>query len=188
MATLIVVALVLSLLHFVYEGILLPSIRLHLRFRTFELRDRLRMLANDEDKRLDLKIYDCIHDALNGTLRFLYKIDVRIALDIRRMLREDPTLAKRLQKRLKEVEACPVQEIHEIRKEHSRILACALLANSAGFFIMALPFLVVLLLIMFVLRRLNEAVERIHRYAGELVCAPDREFERKLNTREQAFA
>ena len=125
MATLIVVALVLGLLHFVYEGILLPSIRLHLRFKTFELRDRLRRLAHDEEKRLDPKIYDCIHDALNGTLRFLYKIDVRIAWDIRRILREDPTLAKRLERRSKEVEACPVQEIHAIQKEHSRILECS---------------------------------------------------------------
>jgi hypothetical protein len=182
MSVVIGIAFVLAILHFVYEGIILPSVRLHLRFRTFELRDRLRALSHDEGEQLDPKIYHFVHDALNGTLRFLYQIDIRIAWDFRRMLRDDPTLGKRIEKRYRQLEVCSVQEVHAIQKEHSRILACALIANSAGFFLMMSPFIALLFVVMFVLRKLHVALDQMRRYAVGLVCMPEQEFERKLNS------
>jgi len=184
MAVLIVLAFVLALCHLVYEGILLPSMRLRLRFMTFELRDRLRVLAHDRGDSLDSKVYHHVHNSLNGTLRLLYQIDIRMAWDIRRILREDPKLVKRIMKRAKEVEACDIPEIRDIQKEHGKIITCALLANSAGFFIMALPAFLVLAATICALRRMNHCRERMRRYSEELACLPEQQLERKLNLSE----
>lgn len=181
-AVVLLLMLFLAIIHFVYESILLPSIRLRLRFRMFALRDDLRSLACEKTDELDSKVYEQMQDSINTALAFLYRIDVRSIYEVAQLLKSDTSLKERAGKRAHEIENYPMEELQNIRRKCLTVFALALFANSAIFFLyLGIP-LILIAFIMFIFNRLNEVVAKLNIIFKSVICAPEKEIERKLHS------
>ena len=133
MAVFILIILGLAIVHFVYEGLVLPTFRLHLRYRLFALRDRLRQLKTKEDNQLDADSYRYLQEALNVMIAFLYRFDFWAALEANSWFRKHPDLQKRAEARIAALNNCNNQEFKKIMHDSFVISCCVLVFNSAGF-------------------------------------------------------
>jgi hypothetical protein len=133
MAVLILIVLSLAIVHFVYEGMILPTIRLHFRYRLFALRDRLRHLKTKEDNKLDADSYRYLQEALNVMIAFLYRFDLRAAFEANSWFRKHPDLQKKAEARITALNNCNNLEFKKIMRD-SFVISCWVLSlNSAGF-------------------------------------------------------
>ena len=133
----------LAVLHFVYQAILLPSIRLSLRFRLFALRDRLRaLLARDQEA---LEAFRIQHAAINNSIRMLSKVDFAFIWRVESQLRLDKAMRARIEKRIKIVEEFEEEEFQAILKATNRTFRAAVLANAGAWFFYIVPIALVFL-------------------------------------------
>ena len=131
---------------FVYfwESVFLPVIRLHLRFKLFELRDRLRYLSITK-KDIDRKEIYYVHDAINTTIKILPFFTVGEMWEAHRVLKADSKLRRTAYKRMKAIEDSKSPEIREIFRKMHLLAFIGFFLNS---FILLLPFLPLLFIIM----------------------------------------
>jgi hypothetical protein len=133
----------LTLLHFIYESILAPSFRLHLRFQLFRLRDELRNLKIDRTG-LDDRHFYYLQDSINTLIANLARFDAATLARIEAELRRNSGLRQRSTARSKVMDDCDVAEARLIRRKCNQIGAAALVVNSGGWAIYVVPVLFVL--------------------------------------------
>ena len=139
MATTFFVLFCLGVFHFVYEGIILPSIRMNLRFKLFSLRDRVRNLKVECGTALNDEIYHLLENSINTTIKFLHRVDVSAVVDAHRTIETDEELRKRAGNRKALFDKCQIAEVRDIEHEHFVIWMYAFSANMGGWFIYFLP-------------------------------------------------
>jgi len=136
MITVLFIILVsVAIVQYVYQSILLPTIRQELRFRMFALRDKLRHYAYDEVIYPESRVYRLLQGRINITVDYLYLVDVKALFDAYRLLKENPAISKRIEKHRQLIESCEIPEVREIDGQLNRFLTITLLANSACFFL-----------------------------------------------------
>ena len=138
MATLFITIVFLAMAHFVYEGILAPSIRLRLRYRIFEQRDRLRELKIVRDD-VSPEIFHAIHDSINTAVELIHAINFSVVCQLDSVLKKNPGLREQIDRRKELLDRCCVDEIKSIRSRTSTIIGEALIANTLGTVIWMIP-------------------------------------------------
>ena len=139
MITIVCIFILLVLLHFIYQGILLASFRLKLRFNLFELRDRLRMLKYSNREKIDDKTFKYMQEIINTTIRFLHYIDIVNIIGASNTLKEDKNLRKRIEKINAVLDQCKFEDFQRIREQQIITTFYALLANNGAWFIYIIP-------------------------------------------------
>ena len=162
---LFVCLLALTVVHFVYERLLLPTIRLNLRYQVFALRDQLRGL---HDESLDPKVYRYMQEALNNSINILPRLNLSLIWEAQRALRDNPGLEKRIETRWKVINECPVEEICTIYRDCGAILMRAFNANCFFFYIYLLPFVLIGLFFF-------ECKNKIVRFIEYMLSVPEKE-------------
>lgn len=133
-ANLIFWGCVVSFVVFIYQGIVLPGIRLHLRYRVFLLRDRLRRLVIEQKLEEDNSAFVLLHSRLNFMCTSLARVDLARAIQALSSL--DAESRARHAHYMKVLEAAP-EEVRKIFKESLDVFALALAANSLFVFLAA---------------------------------------------------
>ncbi|HEV7398279.1 MAG TPA: hypothetical protein VGN86_17335 [Pyrinomonadaceae bacterium] len=146
LAVILILLAILTLIHFVYEGILAPSFRARLRLNLFSLRDKLRKLKMERREELSDEVFLDLQASINFAATRLSKVDLVLLMNARRAFEQDEHLRKRAEHRNALFEACPIEELHTIRHEYFDILDDALAINSGGWMPYLIPILVGLLL------------------------------------------
>ena len=139
LAILIVILALLTLVHFVYESILAPSLRLEIRFELFKLRDELRFIKINLGNELDDKHYHFLQDSINTLIRNLYRFDLAIVTKAMIEVKRDKDLKKRVQERSLFLDDCTVAEARRIRNESINLAFRALRVNSGGWAVYFIP-------------------------------------------------
>jgi hypothetical protein len=119
---------------FVYQGIILPSIRLGLRYRLFKLRDQLRRLVIEGKVEESDRAFQVLHDRLNFMSKSLARFDLVRAAHASRNLDEESRA--RVASYLQVMETAS-PEVQNIYKESRNVLMLALTFNSLFFFVFA---------------------------------------------------
>ena len=130
MAYLFVILVIVCFWHFVYEGILLPSIRLKLRFKLYALRDDIRNLKINESQEFKDNEFNHMHGIINGMLQILPVLNISF---VRRMIREEANnanLKSVIEQRRQMIESCSIGKVQEIYNELSTLMKYAVFANS----------------------------------------------------------
>jgi len=140
-AFLIVTLAVLALVHFVYESILAPSLRLEIRFELFKLRDELRFTKINLGNKLDDKHYHFLQDSVNTLIGNLYRFDLATITKAMIEVEKDKDLKKRVQERSRFLDDCNVAEARKIRNESIKLAFRALRVNSGGWAVYFIPVL-----------------------------------------------
>ena len=141
----ILALLLLSLIHYVYSGIVLPSIRFQLRNRLFALRDDLRNLKISQGSRCNDVAFRLLHDGINNNLPRLQLLTLRFKVDFDERYKNDSAFRARIDGRRKVIDDCDDAEFKRIRDEVNQVVELAFIANMGGWFLYIIP--IVLLLI-----------------------------------------
>jgi hypothetical protein len=159
---------VTSVTFFVYQGILLPGIRLSLRYRVFRLRDKLRRLVIEGKILESDRAFQLLHDRLNFMCVSLSRFDLARAIQSSRNLDDEnrARVANYIQ-----VMATAPPELQDLYKESRNVLALALTFNSLFFFIVATVCLLVAVSIKSAFQALKEV--SIQRAKGLFQIAKD---------------
>lgn len=133
-----------SLVHFMYESVIAPTIRLKLRFRLFELRDELRQLKIDAPKSVSDEVFEMVQQNLNAGIRLLPKTDFVLLRAFSDAMKADPELRMDVERRATLVERCMSPELRRIRKDASKVFFLAFATNTAFMLLLAVPILLAL--------------------------------------------
>ena len=134
-----VVFLVVTLYHFVYESILAPSMRLKLRFELFVLRDRVRKLKIENYESFKDKHFYYLQDSLNNLIALLARFDCATLARIEAEMKRHPEMRRRAEERSRTLDDCDLEEAREIRCESLKLASKALAVNSGGWLVYILP-------------------------------------------------
>lgn len=140
MAYLLIVLAAFAILHFTYESIIAPSLRLRLRYRLFALRDQIRNLKIGCGDALADRYFHYLQDSINGMISVLYQFDIAALVHVHRELKTNPDLRKRAEIRANILDDCPIPEARAIRYESCKIAAYAIAVNNGVWALFIAPF------------------------------------------------
>jgi hypothetical protein len=135
--------IVLVAYHFVYEGIVAPSLRLRLQFRLYALRDRLRTFKIEEPHAVSDSDFRLIEDGLNNAINLLSCISLSMLYQTRKAVRKKERWVREANQRVNRAEQCPHEGLRQIDKKATNILFEGLIINSGGWYIYVLPIVLV---------------------------------------------
>lgn len=143
MANLFLVLVAIALLHFLYDGIVAPSIRLRLRFRLFALRDDLRSLRHGRSMDLDDVMFSHLHESLNTAIQIVPLMTIRMMQVSQRAIEADENLRNRIDAQIAQLDACPNQEARRIWVGAVSVVRQSYLVNGGGWALYLVPAAVV---------------------------------------------
>lgn len=127
---------------FVYQAVILPGIRLSLRYRVFALRDTLRNLVIEGRLTEYDPAFQILHDRLNFLCVSLHRFDLARVVQASHNL--DDESRARVERSINTIKAAPA-EVQQVYKESLEVIGCALAVNSLLFFlVLSIAFLLVL--------------------------------------------
>ena len=136
-----------SILHFIYEAILLPALRLELRFRLFALRDELRQLKYSEPDRLGDTLFRYLQSAINNGISMMHRLDIQTLESAYQSVENNPHLKSVVEKRTALIDASDLEEVQSIHKKTIQLMTTAFLVNSGAWFVYVLPIVFAIMLI-----------------------------------------
>jgi hypothetical protein len=142
MVTLFLILLCLALIHFVYEGIILPSLRCKYRYDLFHLRDELRSMKRHRSDDISDEVFLLVQDGVNTSIKFLHAVNVVEAIRWGPMAMSDPDIMRRVRNSTNIVNGCRVNRVKEIDDEAIRIFARVAIYNSGGMLVYLVPIVV----------------------------------------------
>ena len=149
---------IFAVLHFFVEAILVPSWRLQLRYRLFELRDRLRALEVEDryPGATVRQVCQRLESSINTAISLVPKIGPRLIYEFQQRLASDDGLRRTIDERIAYVENNAPAEVRALNAEVARILRDACAANTAGWVVYVFPALLALLFYDSVAKRTSE--------------------------------
>lgn len=133
----IILVIALSILHFFYEGVILPSLRYTYRFKLFALRDRVRRLMINEE--ISKELFNHLNDGINATVGRLREINISNLMSVDETLKRDPSLMARAEKYREAILNCEVEEVKAIQKRCRNIYMEVFLLNSLAMICYFMP-------------------------------------------------
>lgn len=158
MSFILIAMVLLAICHFIYEGIIAPSLRLKLRFKLFALRDELRSLKVDHKHQLREKHFEYLQDSINSSIAMLPRFDIWTMITIIRKLESDKELGAKAQERRKILDDCNIPDITRIREKSVGAAMEALLVNSGMWLFLLVPVIVIFVLYKTVTNKIKSIV------------------------------
>ncbi len=166
MNTAFLILLFLAVLHFIYEGIIAPSIRLNLRYKLFSIRDDLRRLRIVHGENIEKELFHNLQSSINNAISLLNRVDLILMVKVHMALEKDKALSEDLKKRMKLLDNCPIEEVKEAKAATNRIVGYALLANTGMWVLYLLPIAIICSFI----EKLTNSLKLLIR---EIICMPE---------------
>lgn len=137
---LIIILLAIATFHFVYEGIVAPSVRMQLRNKLFCLRDELRQLKVDGQlAKADAEAFWYVHDGISSFLNRLPYLTIGLQISVDKAYRENPALQARIEQRCRLLNSCQNKVITDVFAKTTRVVEEAFIVNSGGWFVYIVP-------------------------------------------------
>ena len=133
----------MALWHFVYDGIISPTLRFHLKNDLFALRDETRrLLAKDDLNSLDKEIVVCINDSISLFINRLSYLRPSLVYRVNKEIERDRQLQEEVGGRLKSIQNTTNGQLHKVFKDMCTIITKATLYNSGA---LAIPLMLLII-------------------------------------------
>lgn len=139
MSYFILAILLMAILHFIYDGIVAPSLRFEARYELFALRDQLRELKKVRGSEFDDKHFYNIQDTINTMLTNLAQFGIGTIYLIEQEFRRDKELKKRIDARIRVMDDCNDPEVRDLHQRALHVGGTAIAVNSGAWFLYFLP-------------------------------------------------
>jgi hypothetical protein len=160
----IIILAALAFAHFIYEGIIAPSLRMKLRNRMFDLRDKLRHLHINND-RCSRDAFDVAHTGINQYINRLHGVTIGLMVDFKEAYR-DSKFREEVERRKKILDACESPELKSICSEANQNIESALMINTVMLFLYVIPLAIAAFCI-------STVTAKIHRFSVRLLATPE---------------
>lgn len=147
MSTLLIVIAWLALLHFVYEAIIAPSVRVSLRNKLFTARDELRSIKIEGIHPEDEKAFWLVEHGINTSLRCVHQMLPSSQAAALEAYRCDPGLRAELDDAVAQVQGSSDPRIAKTFNHVVDVVQEAYIVNSGGWAIYAVPLAVMLMML-----------------------------------------
>ena len=163
MDILIVVLAMVALGHFLYEGIVAPTLRTKLKHEMFQLRDELRSVHLERDDGCPQEAFNIAHNGINQYVHRLHWVTISFVTEFNRM--NSSSKKAEVDRRRRVVETCEVKELSDIVARGNKVVERALFVNSGAVFAYCTVLLVPLAILFM-------CAHSIYRKASEMFAAP----------------
>lgn len=137
------VLLSMAAAHYVYERIVLPSLRLKYRNRLFELRDKVRneIIADHSDE--NTQAAQLVHEALNNAINRLHLMTLTNRVRAKQRLDSNPQLKAQINREIQLFERCNNAIINSTITESARVLEKVYVINNLMLIFYTFPFFMI---------------------------------------------
>lgn len=135
---------IVAIVHYFFQSVVLPTLRMAARYDLFELRDRLRKIKATNSQ-LSNEVYNIVDQNISNSIAISPQYDLGQLIKFKQAVKANPKLIKHAEALRNKVENCPIQEVKEISYASSRILTKTLFKNSAMLILYLSPILLVLI-------------------------------------------
>jgi hypothetical protein len=172
MSILFIILFAMSVFHFVYEGIIIPSLRLSLRFKLFAIRDQLRRFKAENE--ISDEIFFLLNDSINNAIRLIPHVTLGVVVKALKDLIDNAELRRKVEAKIALIENCGIKELQQIRQASNDVMRKAFLANSFAFMIYLLPISAIVALSSLVIKK----VKNLFKYLMNMPIYPEVEIEK----------
>src|SRR6266513_6544694 len=130
MIVLFYIFLILVILHFVWDGIIAPSIRLEIRYELFEMRDKLRRLKIQLHDQFNDELFNLLQHILNNELAFLHRARIVDFYRAYKKYGNSKSLQLTFENFQRLVNECSIEDVRKLWERTGLITVCALVVNS----------------------------------------------------------
>lgn len=145
MTTIILLFIILVIWHFIYQAILLPTLRLRLRFELFKIRDKVRKLKIDEKEVFSDEAYYFTENSVNSLLQNLHFIEFSTLVEAKKFFNSNKKASERIEKIEEVFSNCASNKVSEIHNDISTVFILTLFANSGSWIIYIVPIVLIAL-------------------------------------------
>lgn len=163
------VVVLIAIWHFVYDGIIAPSIRQRYRNELFKIRDQLRGAKIEGIAKSDERAFWFVHDGVDNFLDRLPSLTLLRARSLSVEYDSNESLRKVLKGHLDAVRDCGDQRIKDAFDKTNSIIEKAMIVNFGGWFIYLIPLACLVMLL-----------SKLSTLAKNLAVAPHRDVERLI--------
>ena len=132
-------------IHFIYESILAPSLRMDLRFELLDLGDELRVIEQKHPEHANRRCFSDLRESLEGLLAALDRLGIVALLEVERESRRNRGARLEIEARAASLDHCDIPEVRDIRARSVRIAIRAVAINNGGLILYTLPLVLALL-------------------------------------------
>ena len=141
MEIVLLIILILSILHFIYEGIIAPTLRVYQRNKLFTLRDQLRNINCTQLKGNDKYAYEYIEKGLSNSIFNLSKLNLYSFSRYIGKFENDLNLQKEIAARSEKIKESSIEDLKYIYDEAGKITFDTICINSGAWFFYLVPIL-----------------------------------------------
>ncbi|EPO6299152.1 TPA: hypothetical protein PPG46_004503 [Escherichia coli] len=185
------VLLCMAAVHFIYERILLPSVRLHYRNKLFELKDIVRNQIISNKSKDDVQAAELVHEALNNAINRLHLMTLPNRVRAQRRLSANPEIQARIKREVELFQKCDNGKLIATIRESAKILDKVLLFNSLMLIIYSLPIMLTIWSVAKVLQTANQFLELLTEKQSleqAVLLLPDRQVAKLVAEENYAYA
>ncbi|MEO8516555.1 MAG: hypothetical protein ABI426_07420 [Flavobacterium sp.] len=176
MATLFFILVIAAIFHFIYESILLPMLRLELRYKLFGLRDQLRHLKSENTESISDNVFYLLEETICTTINRLPYLSISSRVDATREFETNPTFRKRVEDRVNLLRSCDNTEVKQITKGIADISFYTFILNAGGWIYILVPLLIVVLIFAFITQKVTQLRKYLTAGVDKLTFASDNDF------------
>lgn len=164
----------LSLFHFLYDAILLPSIRLDLRYRLFKVRDSLVNMKIEHGEKINDDVFNTLFFSINSTINRLPYFSISLFIGAKKEFEKNPYLRNKVDKRVQLINSCEIKELKNISRQNNDLAFLAFSLNAGAWLIYLLPILILLYLV----KQIFSLALGLKKIIQELTVTSDHDFNR----------
>lgn len=153
------VLLGLGAAHFIYERIILPSIRLHYRNQLFALRDVARERIIEGGSESSVQAATLVHDSLNNAINRLHLLTLPNKFRAQKRVAEDPAIRQKIKREVDVFNRCDDEEIVKVLIKSGQVLENVLVFNSLMLLLYMLPFVLAVVFCVKVVKTASSVVQ-----------------------------
>lgn len=129
----------LAILHFAYENIVAPTLRVYQRNKLFALRDELRTIDFYALSKTDKVAFECIEKSLTNCIQNLPYMNIYNFTRYKQEYEKNEKLREVVNSKINSISQCSVDELKDIFNQTGKISYDAILINSGVLFLYLIP-------------------------------------------------
>jgi len=174
MALLLSIMMFLAIWHFAYESILMPTIRLGLRYRFFKVRDKLRMLKIQKKNEITEDLFNHLDNFINSSINYLPYLNYSLIIQAKEEFKSNIELQRQVEQKIELMNSCKSIEAKKLYEETIHYSNCAFILNMGSWIIYLLP----ILLIVYILFKIELLAFGLEKEIKKITFTPENQFDK----------
>lgn len=170
MATTLLILLILTIYHFVYESILMPACRLRFRYSLFKNRDEIIKLKTNGE--ISDEVFNVTYNYINSAISRLPYLRLSLYMQAKKEFDVNNNLRIKVENRMTIINNCDHAKVVEILDNVSSITFASFLGSFGSFFLYLLP----IVLLVWLVQRIFSIANGARKLIQASIVAPEKDF------------